>query len=670
MQKDFWVGDYLVSPKHNKLTLLKQTFTLEPKVMAILCLLVKNHGEVLSRQEILSTLWPNQVTEPEVVTRAIFELRKVFCDNPKQPTYIETIAKKGYCFIHPTTPIKGAKNRKRSVIGLVGLFVFFGLSSLVYFTQFMLPTNVGPTTQFKVQPLSSSSDKIVYAAPDSHWQSALVISGEDRQKQLSIKSLHSHKSTPLTPNTSDYRSPIWGSKSNSWYYVNCLEASCAIEKYTVSNGAQERVFSTNDEIKSIALADSENILALSLKDSSNEQLALLDLNADRPLLTYITQPGLNMLPVFLPHQEGLFYVNFHATSSTRIMYYDIAQHKSSEASSKLDRITALVSAAANTLIAAAKVKGEYALWQLDLDSNRVTRYASIEPGANIKDLHLSKSGEKLLYIKNNSDLDIKFAGFPSAFSNINSDAHDMKAVMAAANSIYFVSNRTGSYELWRHHDDSNEKLTALFADSIAQPVLSPTQDKLAFITRRNNQSRLHLYNAKSAATAELDILSSGSFLLGWSHDEKELYLSIRSENLYDLAKYNIATGELKTIKLGAGLLASEDPSTNNFYYGDLASSQLKRTTEDGSEESLYDFTNTPLLIAPNSIKVADGLVYYLGNTKQGITLIHDKETLLTLPKGAFVSQILTKPTPRVIYDIKVLSPSILEMQVAHSPMGE
>ncbi|WP_462157011.1 TolB-like translocation protein [Pseudoalteromonas sp. GB56] len=464
---------------------------------------------------------------------------------------------------------------------------------------------------------------------------------------------------------SDYRSPVYGQVSNSWYYVDCALENCDIVKYNIDNEVKETIFTSHSDIKSMSISHTEETLALTIKEGSMERVAILDLDGDKLELTYINQSGFNTLPVFSPEKHSIYYVNWHASRATSIMRYDVIAHKSNEISTQLDRITTLATLADNTLIAAAKVNGEYALWQIDLESNFVTRYANIEAGTSILNLHLSEHGDKLLYSKNSSDLNIKFAGFATTFSKLNSDAHDMKGVWAnTTNSIYFVSNRTGSYELWQHHNNSNEKLTALAADSIAQPILSPAQDKLAFIIRRNNLSQLHLYDSEMAEVSALAKISNGSFLLGWSHEEDALYLSVRSENMYDLAKYTIATGELKTIKLGAGLIAQEDPLTNSFYYGDLANKQLKRIADNGEESVFYDFKATPLRVAPNSVKVANDEVYYLGNTDQALILFKNRDAVLSLPKTAFVSHIITEPTPKVIYDTKVPSPSILEMQVA------
>ena len=67
--------------------------------MSLLILLVSKNGEVVTRAEILSALWPNIVVGDEVISQLIYSLRNALTDDAKNPKYIETIPKKGYRFI-------------------------------------------------------------------------------------------------------------------------------------------------------------------------------------------------------------------------------------------------------------------------------------------------------------------------------------------------------------------------------------------------------------------------------------------------------------------------------------------------------------------------------------------------------------------------------------------
>jgi TolB-like protein/DNA-binding winged helix-turn-helix (wHTH) protein len=92
----FTVGDWTIAPELNSLERDGQTVRVEPKIMQVLVTLAANPGEVVSKEQILRRVWPGTFVTDEVLTRSVSELRKVFDDNPREPTYIRTIPKGGY----------------------------------------------------------------------------------------------------------------------------------------------------------------------------------------------------------------------------------------------------------------------------------------------------------------------------------------------------------------------------------------------------------------------------------------------------------------------------------------------------------------------------------------------------------------------------------------------
>src|SRR5271156_1570475 len=67
----------------------------------ILALLLEQPGELLTRKELQSRLWPADtfVDFEHGVNAAIQTLRRALCDSPKKPRFIETLPRRGYRFI-------------------------------------------------------------------------------------------------------------------------------------------------------------------------------------------------------------------------------------------------------------------------------------------------------------------------------------------------------------------------------------------------------------------------------------------------------------------------------------------------------------------------------------------------------------------------------------------
>ena len=97
----FTLGEWTVSPDLNSLARDGRTVHLEPKIMKVLVVLAEHPGDVVSKEHIFDRVWPDTFVSDEVLTRSISELRKAFEDNPREPKYIQTIAKGGYRLVAP-----------------------------------------------------------------------------------------------------------------------------------------------------------------------------------------------------------------------------------------------------------------------------------------------------------------------------------------------------------------------------------------------------------------------------------------------------------------------------------------------------------------------------------------------------------------------------------------
>jgi DNA-binding winged helix-turn-helix (wHTH) protein len=72
---------------------------LEPRVMAVLAELARHHGRVVSRQELLDTIWPDVVVTEYTLNRCIYRLRRALdgiAGNGSGSEFIETLPKRGY----------------------------------------------------------------------------------------------------------------------------------------------------------------------------------------------------------------------------------------------------------------------------------------------------------------------------------------------------------------------------------------------------------------------------------------------------------------------------------------------------------------------------------------------------------------------------------------------
>jgi eukaryotic-like serine/threonine-protein kinase len=73
--------------------------SLSPKDFDLLLALVQHHGEVLVKEELMESLWPDTVVEEGNLNRHISTLRKTLGESPNEHEYIVTVPGRGYRFV-------------------------------------------------------------------------------------------------------------------------------------------------------------------------------------------------------------------------------------------------------------------------------------------------------------------------------------------------------------------------------------------------------------------------------------------------------------------------------------------------------------------------------------------------------------------------------------------
>ena len=64
--------------------------------MDVLAHLLENPGRVVASNELLDRFWNGSIGEPGMISKRVGQIRRTLGDDQKQPTYIETIARRGY----------------------------------------------------------------------------------------------------------------------------------------------------------------------------------------------------------------------------------------------------------------------------------------------------------------------------------------------------------------------------------------------------------------------------------------------------------------------------------------------------------------------------------------------------------------------------------------------
>jgi len=75
-------------------------------------ILLENRGRLMDKEELLARVWAGTVVEEANLNQAVFTVRKILGDNPKDPRYIVTVPGRGYQFIALVTELPAPTSRR------------------------------------------------------------------------------------------------------------------------------------------------------------------------------------------------------------------------------------------------------------------------------------------------------------------------------------------------------------------------------------------------------------------------------------------------------------------------------------------------------------------------------------------------------------------------------
>ncbi len=154
----------------------------EPKVMDLLFLLAEQRGEVVTKARLLEALWPGVTVGDDVLSRAVFKLRKALDDNPRQPRYIETIPKRGYRLLAgepdlaSAAPAKSRWPGRRMAIALVAGSLMLGTGGLgAVLLGRPAPATIGGVRASEAERLTRRADDLYFQFTRRDNEAAIVL---------------------------------------------------------------------------------------------------------------------------------------------------------------------------------------------------------------------------------------------------------------------------------------------------------------------------------------------------------------------------------------------------------------------------------------------------------------------------------------------------------------
>src|ERR1700722_2290290 len=107
-------GEFMLDPRRRALSRAGSSVPLTPKAFDVLLFLVQNPNRLVTKEELLQSVWGDAFVEEGNLTQYISHLRKALGDNSEDTRLIVTIARKGYQFTGEVTVAEAAEIGKQA----------------------------------------------------------------------------------------------------------------------------------------------------------------------------------------------------------------------------------------------------------------------------------------------------------------------------------------------------------------------------------------------------------------------------------------------------------------------------------------------------------------------------------------------------------------------------
>jgi transcriptional activator of cad operon len=105
MNKKYNIGQFCFDKQQAIVSFEQIKVKLEPLPMAFLCFLIERQGQVVTKDQLLISVWQNRQVTDDSIRRVVKKLRDAFNDDARSPKYIKTVSMQGYQLIAAVSEI-------------------------------------------------------------------------------------------------------------------------------------------------------------------------------------------------------------------------------------------------------------------------------------------------------------------------------------------------------------------------------------------------------------------------------------------------------------------------------------------------------------------------------------------------------------------------------------
>lgn len=580
-QHVFQIKHWQINPLESTIASSDKTVKVPHNVMQLLLLLADNYGAtnggIVSRQQIMQSLWPDTVVTDESISRVIADLRKYLGDSARNPKFINTISKQGYhllvepVFVDVAVPV----NLPGSVFSQpkVWLFVviFVAILAAFYLPKTNSPADVEHLQYIKTK-LVVSGDSNRHPRIDSGGRYVVFDKMVNARNELWLYDVaqdteHELFSSP----SSNFKRGVFSQNGSELAYVessNVSENTCQINLFAFKTQSKRTLapcdnywITTVDwmpEDMSVVATFSGEVLgtagfgSIDIASGARENIAYAEQKGTGHLFHRVSPSGNKIAFIHFDAHNSISKIGVWDALDKHIDYVSIEAHQIQQVTWGVDD---------NTLLYSDIGKASSGLWEYDLQSGQRSLLIN-EP---IIDFDISHSQHLIvgsvidkrlsswrLVNRLASDTDVTSA--EKRLVNIDEPTIHKTRLTISANGkwLAYVSNRGGTNKLWLENTISGESFR-VGQDPKAnylRVAFSKDGNHLSYLTVNSEGKRVLTVTNVYAPTEQV-LTFDGIIMTAWANSvEDRLYVLHKSEGAYDISIVSLHDNKKRNVISG------------------------------------------------------------------------------------------------------------------------
>jgi Tol biopolymer transport system component/DNA-binding winged helix-turn-helix (wHTH) protein len=580
-------GQFSLNPYSRSLSRDGAPVTATAKVLETLIVLVQNRGKVMTKDELLTNLWPDTVVEEANLTQSISTLRKILGDNPKDHIYIVTLPGRGYQFVadvklvtdESEVGVAAAEVHQRRPRILWAAFASLAVASVFAVVWILKTASVSsaPVLQSREIPLTSSPGIVTTPSFSPDGKQIAYMRAPDWEGTHSIytRLIGAGTELRLTNPPGNDAFPAWSPDGQWVAFWRDLPGNNGIYVVSALGGSVRRIAAMQGCRGFNWFPDGKRLIASVPSTGQHFRIATVavDTGQQQPLTPNPMED--EMAPALSPNGKTLAFTGWRASHGD--LYVMAAGGGPSRKLTEIGMSVLAWTPDGREIVYNAEKEG---LWRIPATGGTPRPITSSAASLGIP--AIARRGNLLAYVVNEInenfwriDLNLASPGQAAAPVRLESSSRQQwdPSYSQDGRRLAFGSNRSGSDQIWVSdaQGDGAVQITHFEDTRPGCPRWSPDGASIAFSAAHNVNSDIYVIRPDGSDPRRITTYRGGDTAPNWSGDGRWIYFTSERSGQDQIWKVPAATGESPStpavqVTQGGGVDAFESTDRKYLYF--------------------------------------------------------------------------------------------------------